>query len=762
MTPIQKVLEKFPTAERSREGWRSCCPAHDDLHPSLSIAEGTDGRILLNCHAGCRAEEICRSVGLSMQDLFPPSTSTKPNDSLEKKEFRRRNRSPSGQPGGLTLQEVRSKLTRSIGVTPTASWSYFTVSGKEEMQVLRFDPPEGKTFRPIHDCGKGWKIGAPDGLLPLYQLPELVNDPRVYVTEGEKAADAARTIGLVATTSAHGAKSPHKSDWSALAGKEVVLLPDNDEPGWGYVDKVSEILSGLKPPPKIKTLELPDLPAHGDIWDWLEQRDAHDPDELKQTIDGLVDQVQALNIVSQEPQPAYQPFPVDVLPGPLKEFTTMGAASMACDPAYLALPLLSALGASIGNSRRLRIKRGWDVPPIIWSVLIGESGTTKTPAFKLVMRSFYARQGEHLKQYAEDSKQHQIDLSKWEKEMAAWKRDKSLDSEPPEKPSAPQAQRFLVSDTTVEALAPMFLQNPRGLMLSRDELSGWLGSFDRYSAGAGGDAAHWLSMFNAEPLIVDRKTGIPRTIFVPRASICISGGIQPGPFNRALGVEHRESGLAARLLLGSPPRQPKHWTDDDIDPFVEGDLKLIIDRLFSLEMLVGEDEEPRPVVIDMDDDARNVWIEFYNSHAQEMAELSGDLAAAWSKLEEYAARLALVIHYSRWASDDPNLDPETLDEESMRAGIELVQWFKNEAKRIYLMLGESEDSQFLREVVEWIHRKGGRITPRELQQGQRKIKTADQARELLKQLIDSGYGNWAPKLPGNRGGRPTEQFILNL
>ena len=653
-------------------------------------------------------------------------------------------------------------MTRSIGVAPTADWTYFNESGEETMQVLRFDPPDGKTFRPIHRCDQGWRIGAPDGLLPLYLLKEIANARRVYVTEGEKAADAARSLGLVATTSAHGAKSPHKTDWSRLAGKEVVLLPDNDEPGWGYAEKVSEILSVLKPPPRIKTLELPGLPEHGDFWDWLDQRDAHDADELKQTVDELADQAQESTPLSPEPHPVYRPLPVNVLPSPLKEFTTMGAESMACDPAYLALPLLSALGASIGNSRRLRVKRGWEVPPIIWSVLIGESGTTKTPAFKLVMRSFLARQGEYLKQYGEESAKHQMDLAKWEKEMAAWKRDKALNLEPPEKPIAPQAQRFLVSDTTVEALAPMFLQNPRGLMLARDELSGWLGSFDRYSAGSGGDAAHWLSMFNAESLIVDRKTGTPRTIFVPRASICISGGIQPGPFNRALGVEHRESGLAARLLLGSPPRQPKRWTDADIDPLVEGKLKLIIDRLFSLELLVGEDEEPRPVVIDMDDHARNVWIKFYNAHALEMAELTGDLAAAWSKLEEYAARLALVIHYSRWASDDPDVDPENLDEESMQAGIELVQWFKNEAKRIYSMLGESEDSQYLREMVEWIRRKGGCITPRELQQGHRKIKTADQARAILEQLIESGYGNWAPKPVGNRGGRPTEQFILSL
>ncbi len=58
--------------------------------------------------------------------------------------------------------------------------------------------------------------------------------------------------------------------------------------------------------------------------------------------------------------------------------------------------------------------------------------------------------------------------------------------DPPEKPETPQAERCVVSDTTVEALAPLLLANPRGLLLARDKLAGWIGSFDRYAGGKGG------------------------------------------------------------------------------------------------------------------------------------------------------------------------------------------------------------------------------------------------------------------------------------
>ena len=161
-----------------------------------------------------------------------------------------------------------------------------------------------------------------------------------------------------------------------------------------------------------------------------------------------------------------------------------GARAIGCDPSYLALPLLTAIAAAIGNTRRLELKRGWSAPAILWGAIVGESGTAKTPAFKLVMRPVRERQRKALERHAEEMKQYEADLARWEKEMAAWKRDKNATDDPPEKPDPPQAERFIVSDTTVEALAPILLANPRGLLLARDELAGWIGSFDRY-AGKG-------------------------------------------------------------------------------------------------------------------------------------------------------------------------------------------------------------------------------------------------------------------------------------
>ena len=73
MSPINRILELLPNARRSDNGWEACCPAHEDRSPSLSIAEGEDGRVLVNCHAGCSLEEVCRALNLTTTDLFEPS-----------------------------------------------------------------------------------------------------------------------------------------------------------------------------------------------------------------------------------------------------------------------------------------------------------------------------------------------------------------------------------------------------------------------------------------------------------------------------------------------------------------------------------------------------------------------------------------------------------------------------------------------------------------------------------------------------------------
>jgi hypothetical protein len=457
----------------------------------------------------------------------------------------------------------------------------------------------------------------------------------------------------------------------------------------------------------------------------------------------------------------FKPFPTDALPEPARSFVRSCARAIGCDESFIALPLLAALASAIGNTRLVQLKRGWTEPAIVWAAVVGDSGTLKSPALEIALRAIRKRQHTAIKRHTEAMAQYQDDLMRWEKDLAVWKRSKA-DGDPPAKPEELKADRYWCDDVTVEALAVLLLNQWRGLLLVRDELSGWLGGFDRYAQGKGGDVAKWLEMFGGRSMVVDRKGGNPRTIYVPRAAVSVCGGIQPVTLARALGTQHRENGLAARLLLACPPHRPKRWTEAEISPDLERSIAAVFDRLYDLQPTTDENGDVQPVIVPLSADGKAAWVDFYNAHGQEQAGLAGDLSAAWSKLEGYAARLALVVHCVRWAAGNSTLaSADEIDADSIAAGVELSRWFGNEARRAYAILSESDEDRDRRRLVELVQRKGGTVTVRELQQTSRLFRTAGDVEAALNALAEDGVGRWEQQGPSARGGRPTRIFHLN-
>ena len=239
--------------------------------------------------------------------------------------------------------------------------------------------------------------------------------------------------------------------------------------------------------------------------------------------------------------PPYKAFPVEILPEPIRSYVVNGARVIGCDAAYLALPMLAALAAAIGNSRRIRLKVGWVEACILWCVIIGDSGTMKSPALELAVRPLRRRQ-ERL------FKEHEAELAKYKEAVAEWKRmPKEQRGEEPERPAT--CERVLCGDVTIEAIAERLRCAPRGLLLVRDELAGWIGSFNQYKSRGGGDVGNWLEAHGGRSMLIDRKTGEQRTVYIPRASVGVCGGIQPGTLKRSLTQEFHDNGFCARNLF---------------------------------------------------------------------------------------------------------------------------------------------------------------------------------------------------------------------
>lgn len=304
MAPIDKVLNALRTTtgqepKRSGSGWSGLCPVHDDHNPSLSINEGDDGKALVTCMArNCDFADIAAALGLTKQDFFPDNAAL-----------------PSSQVNQNSKPQARPKRKSPVKTFPTskaaiealeaqhgkksAGWTYRDSAWNVVGCVVRWDKPGGKEIRPIASTRDGWIIGAMPEPRPLYQLKDVLQSERsavVFVVEGEKAADAANALGLLATTSAGGCKAASKSDWTPLAGRSVVIIPDNDEPGRKYAQQVAGIVTKLDPPATVRIINLaddwPELPDAGDIADWYDGHDAVEPETLRARLDGLIEQTE--------------------------------------------------------------------------------------------------------------------------------------------------------------------------------------------------------------------------------------------------------------------------------------------------------------------------------------------------------------------------------------------------------------------------------------------------------------------------------------
>jgi putative DNA primase/helicase len=222
---------------RSRPGtWVAKCPVHGhDRSPSLSLWLGRDGRLMANCWGCyCGWRRVVEATGTEPEDWFPL------------REVRRRG---------------RVMLIRAV-------YPYHAEGGALLYQTVRLEP---KSFRQRRPDGRGGWLWNLDGVERVpYRLPELLARPGdpVCVVEGERDADALRALGLLATTNVGGAGKWLFDYGRWLAERRVVVLPDNDDPGTAHAVQVAGTLLAWGAA-SIRLVSLPDVPAGGDVSDFL-------------------------------------------------------------------------------------------------------------------------------------------------------------------------------------------------------------------------------------------------------------------------------------------------------------------------------------------------------------------------------------------------------------------------------------------------------------------------------------------------------------
>lgn len=219
-------------------GWICLCPAHEDHNPSLSLTEAKGGRILVKCHAGC--EQALVIAALKAKGLWP-------------------------DPVRRDCREI------------AATYNDTDEAGELLYQVVRTEP---KGFYQRRPDGQGGWIHKKGRRQVLYRLREVHESAIVFVVEGEKDVETLRNHGFVATTNAGGARTPWLPEYTAaLRDREVILIPDNDNPGRQRVLTIARALLGRAA--RIVVLELED---GKDVSEWFER--GHSELELISQVQG--------------------------------------------------------------------------------------------------------------------------------------------------------------------------------------------------------------------------------------------------------------------------------------------------------------------------------------------------------------------------------------------------------------------------------------------------------------------------------------------
>lgn len=412
-----------------------------------------------------------------------------------------------------------------------------------------------------------------------------------------------------------------------------------------------------------------------------------------------------LSLIASEPIPPPL-VPSNVLPPRWTQWTMDAAEGAGAPHAFVAVALLSAAGSLVGNCRWASPWAPWREPPAINAALIGRPSSGKSPAQDQVAGllsrleaalnvDFEDRRREAKRQGAETEER----LKLWQAEVReAVKLGTPAPHLPADIRSPPpvQRRRLYSTEPTIEKAGRLSAANPRGLLLQRDELAGWLTSMDRYSNGAGGDRAFWLQAYGGRAWTPDRVKDGDDEIHIPHLLWSILGTIQPDRVASLL-MAGDDDGLAARFIFCWPaplaPRRPDRVADNEA----------AFQRFLRLRMMPWP-ELPEPRVLPFSPAAAAVIQEWRCEVATLEAEAAGLMLSWLGKLPGLAVRLALILELLAWSeTPDGTPEPTELSERATVAAVTFLEDFALPmARRTFGAAALPEAERDARRLARWL------------------------------------------------------------
>lgn len=791
---IDEVLTLFPDARGSgSDNWQATCPAHDDSKPSLAIGVGTDGRTLLFCHAGCTIEEVLDAVGLEMSDLYEEGTS-----------------------GGGDIEAI---------------YEYTDEAGNLISQVVRYEGKEFRQRRPeepgddperVRD-GFVWSLTRPDGSRVrrvLYELPEVIDAREqgcsVFVVEGEKDADTLNERNYTATCNPGGAGKWRPELGEALAGAEVVVIPDNDEPGFNHARDVVRSLVGHAT--QVQVLELPREMNGQSVKDTTQFFEAGGSDEqfealMDQAPDGQtwlerqccpVDESSRVLGGGPTPSPvAAEPdsweespvplgdandlpgFPVQVFPSWLRRFVETLATSIQTAADLPAMMLLAVLAMLLQGKVRVRIRDGWEEPVNLYTLTALPPAERKTAVVNYVIRPVSAweqEQAERVRPAIENAtrlrRREEEAIRRLSSRVATASDDaqrQDLERQLAEAEARlaavviPQVPRLLADDVTPERLSGLITENGgrMAVLSGESDLFQLIGG--RYSKNGSSNFGVLLKAHSGDEIRVDRVSRPAEIVSHP--SLTLGLAVQPEAMKGLIKLhpEFQDRGLPARFMYSFPESRLGYRETDAVplDLGVQETYECFIRRLLSLESRVGPKGQPDPQIITLTPDASDQFAPLcrWNEEALRPG-ASPEFLSAWlGKLPGTIARIAALLHVANGLEqEDSSAAFSPISGDAMEAATELYGYLVVHARKAFEVMGPGREQSDPEYLLATITKRGLRSFPTQeiWQVTKARFGTMAPLDRALEVLVEHRYLRKVTRISPVATGRPSRpSFAVN-
>ena len=477
--------------------------------------------------------------------------------------------------------------------------------------------------------------------------------------------------------------------------------------------------------------------------------------------------------------PPVQAFDPDLLPVALRGWVTDIAHRMQCPPDFPAVGAVVALSSLIGARAVVQPKArdDWQVVPNLWGLIVGRPGVMKSPALGEVLKPLHRLESTEREQWQLAHEAWELDTKVAELASKANERQAAnLAAKDPAKarallaptdqPTEPTMRRYVVSDSTVEALADLLVKNPWGLLIYRDELHGLLCSMDRQ--GQEGARGFYLTGYDGNQGHPVDRIGRGHS-YVPRVCMAMLGGIQPGKVQsyvrEAVNGGAGDDGLLQRFGLAVWPdiQQEFKLVDRWPDTPAKQAAWAVFERLNGL--LPATDDDPQEWRFSPEAQAFFYeWLIPFETGIRG-DELHPALVSHLAKWRKLIPALALIFALV----DTPDSGGVIHERELIRA-LAWADYLRPHAERLYAaaLIPETTGAHALLAKI-----KGSKLcdgdgllwesfTPRLVAvKSWAGLNSVDSVRKAAELLADYGWLARETTATGSAGGRPSERYLIH-